>query len=219
MDLPADSGASPLPIAVPAGLLPSFVAQHWHLLREVETCREVTPAAVQLPDAILGAAPKRRREFVAGRHCALVAVNRCRPSPAVEAIPIGENRAPQWPSGIVGSITHTNGLAWAAAALSEHAGGVGIDCEPVASERLARELWPTIASQAELDIMRAACWPLAVAFTLTFSAKESLFKCLYPDVRRYFDYRDAELSVADAGVVRRVPPRAATAPGHAAVVQ
>ncbi|MBF4190154.1 4'-phosphopantetheinyl transferase superfamily protein, partial [Serratia ureilytica] len=40
--------------------------------------------------------------------------------------------------------------------------------------------------------------PFNELLTLTFSAKESLFKALYPQVRRYFDFLDARMVAVDA---------------------
>jgi 4'-phosphopantetheinyl transferase EntD len=41
------------------------------------------------------------------------------------------------------------------------------------------------------------CLPPEVGLTLIFSAKESLFKALYPTVHRYFDFIDAEVATLD----------------------
>ncbi|HDX8597363.1 TPA: 4'-phosphopantetheinyl transferase superfamily protein, partial [Aeromonas dhakensis] len=59
----------------------------------------------------------------------------------------------------------------------------------------ASELWPGIASGEEWGRLAAAARTVglgrAEALTLIFSAKESLFKALYPRVGRYFDFLDA----------------------------
>ena len=34
-------------------------------------------------------------------------------------------------------------------------------------------------------------------FTIIFSAKESLFKCLYPEVKKYFDFKAARMIEVD----------------------
>ena len=41
---------------------------------------------------------------------------------------------------------------------------------------------------------REKIWP----FRVVFSAKETLFKCLYAEVGRYFDFRDALVDALDA---------------------
>ncbi|MCW2482005.1 4'-phosphopantetheinyl transferase family protein, partial [Candidatus Symbiopectobacterium sp. NZEC135] len=37
--------------------------------------------------------------------------------------------------------------------------------------------------------------PFCQAVTLSFSAKESLFKAIYPSVQHYFDFLDAQITV------------------------
>src|SRR5690242_12311145 len=68
------------------------------------------PAAELFPqefDSIARATELRRKEFATGRACARAALARLgRPSAAVLRGPGG---APQWPEGVVGSITHCVG--------------------------------------------------------------------------------------------------------------
>ena len=52
--------------------------------------------------------------------------------PAVAVIP-GVDRAPRWPVGVVGSMTHCAGYRAAAVARSDELFGVGIDAEPHAA--------------------------------------------------------------------------------------
>ena len=75
--------------------------------------------------AVARAIPKRRGEFAQGRSAARAAMGLLGHPPM--AIPAGSDRAPIWPKGLVGSITHTNGLC--AAALSQNAAALGIDAE------------------------------------------------------------------------------------------
>jgi hypothetical protein len=77
------------------------------------------------------AVEKRRHEFRAGRHCARAAL-RTLGLPA-GPIPRRTDRAPGWPVGSVGSITHTgdlaSGLAAAVVAPDSVALGLGVDAE------------------------------------------------------------------------------------------
>ena len=57
---------------------------------------------------------ERRNEFIAGRHCAREALARIGVSSC--ALPPDKNRAPQWPEGVIGSISHTGGLCCSVAA-------------------------------------------------------------------------------------------------------
>ena len=55
-------------------------------------------------------------------------------------------------------------------------------------------LSPSIANRKELDTMTANFLDNEYSFTVVFSAKEALFKALYPVVGRYFDFLDVEIS-------------------------
>ncbi|WPC03795.1 4'-phosphopantetheinyl transferase superfamily protein [Pseudomonas benzenivorans] len=135
---------------------------------------------------------KRQTEFLAGRLCAREALLRL--TGQAQVPPIGADRAPQWPAGVVGSITHGNG--WAAALVARRSAwrGLGLDVEqPLAiarAERLAAEIL-TPDELRRLQPLSAA--QRAWRVSLTFSLKESLFKALYPQVLRRFYFQDAEL--------------------------
>ncbi|MCV6604473.1 MAG: hypothetical protein OIF34_04145, partial [Porticoccaceae bacterium] len=62
---------------------------------------------IALPQRVSKAVPKRQAEFLAGRHCAALALK----SLGFENTEVqsGENRIPHWPQGAVGSISHTAG--------------------------------------------------------------------------------------------------------------
>lgn len=146
---------------------------------------------VVLPREIERAVPKRRAEYLAGRWCARRAVRALLPHFAGQIA--HRDRAPAWPAGIHGSITHSGRFACAAVISSRDALGVGIDSEEVGgAERIAaiREL---ACAEAEQD--RAPELPEALHYTLIFSAKESLFKCLFPAVGRMFWYEDARVTL------------------------
>ena len=108
--------------------------------------------------------------------------------------PAGE---PVWPDGITGSITHTRGIACAAVACTSDAAGIGFDLEFLVDAARMERVSRLILHACETRL-RAPDLDAAALFTLAFSAKESLFKCLYPLVRRRFDYRDAAVRRIDA---------------------
>src|SRR5262249_37950297 len=72
--------------------------------------------------------PKRRYEFATGRRCARAALAQLGFPPA--PLLAGPDRAPLWPDGVVGSITHTDSYRAAAVARAEQLCSVGIDAEP-----------------------------------------------------------------------------------------
>lgn len=109
-----------------------------------------------------------------------------------------EDGSPRWPNGIVGAMTHTPNLAAAAVMRAEDASGLGLDAEPLMSRHRAATVARRISSAAELSsIAEHAALRSPEALTVIFSAKESIFKCLYPRVRRMFDYRDAVIDRVD----------------------
>jgi 4'-phosphopantetheinyl transferase EntD len=73
------------------------------------------------------AAAKRQREFALGRACARAALARLGHDNA--ALRRKADGAPSWPDGIVGSISHTQGLAVALAAAAKVIRGLGVDVE------------------------------------------------------------------------------------------
>jgi len=150
-----------------------------------------------LGPAVVG---KRLREFLAGRAAARAAVSALQGS---SAGPIGRGRRgePLWPAGLVGSITHTRGLALAAVGWREDTVGLGIDIE--AKDR-----------KVSLEVARLVCLPQEQAWVeagedpglrlkMLFSAKESVFKALYPLESVYLSFKDAELHWRDAEQVFR----------------
>lgn len=151
-----------------------------------------------LPDTLSHAVLKRQVEFVAGRACARQALARLT-GETQAVIPTQDDRAPQWPAGFVGSITHTTGYAAALVAPSAAYYGLGIDCEHLLSpEQLA--LQRHICTAQELETLQASQsgWRAEEILTLIFSAKESLYKCFYPRVQTYFGFHAARLLTFDA---------------------
>ncbi len=150
-----------------------------------------------LPHPLRRAAASRQREFVSGRRAAAVALA------ALEVrgeVGIGAGGEPHWPAGTVGSITHSATQAWCAAGRTRDVAGLGIDVEPpmpaaraarvrdriVRRDEMARPGWPS-------------SWDTPLRLTLAFSAKEALYKCLFPQVGRVFDFLDVSVAHVDAG--------------------
>ena len=104
------------------------------------------------------------------------------------------------PDGLVGSITHTQGFASAAVADLAVMRSVGIDTEQRFTFERARRLDDHLAHPGEVAaLVRAGGIDEDAAATLVFSAKESVFKCLHPFVRRFFGFHAARVVRADGG--------------------
>lgn len=154
------------------------------------------------PPAIAAAAAKRRSEYLAGRLCAASALQALHGHAAYPAR--GADNAPCWPSGSLGSITHSHG--WAAALVGAKAAwqGLGLDAERLLGAARAERLAGEILTPGELQhFQQLPEHERARYLTLCFSLKESLFKALYPLVRRRFYFQAAALVEQDAnGQVR-----------------
>ncbi|MFZ7090928.1 4'-phosphopantetheinyl transferase family protein [Primorskyibacter sp. 2E233] len=91
---------------------------------------EVDPAAL-FPDeaqAIARAIPKRQADFTGGRKAARAALAEMSLDPV--PIPVAPTRAPVFPDGVVGSISHDCGLCIALVGYSDLWQSVGIDIAP-----------------------------------------------------------------------------------------
>ena len=147
--------------------------------------------------AMARAVPTRVAEFTGGRVAARAALARIGLPPV--AIPVGDDRAPAWPEGVVGSISHGGGVCVAVVGRAAAWRGLGVDLEPDAP--LPPDLVAEIAVEAEL----AALAPMGQghAATRVFSAKEAAYKAQYPETRAVFGF-DAMRADLPTGVMRMV---------------
>lgn len=154
----------------------------------------VACASMALTPAV--GAVKRAREHAAGRLCAARALAAIGAGAA--GVAVGANGEPIWPAEATGSISHTQRLAVAVAAPRTRARSIGVDVEPVISRSRLAVVRDRIAAPGEIERLAAsAACDVEIAATLLFSAKESLYKCLFSEVGRVFDYLDAEVRHAD----------------------
>jgi 4'-phosphopantetheinyl transferase EntD len=162
-----------------------------------ETTSGASDAAVRdlFPEeqaAVASAVDKRRREFALGRSLARRALAELGqpPTPLLH----GDDRAPVWPAGFVGSITHTQGLCAAAVTRRGSLRSVGIDAErdvDLATHVLAticdaeERAW--LATQPEASQGRLA--------KLVFSIKECVYKVQYPLSATFLDFSAVRVDV------------------------
>ena len=141
--------------------------------------------------AVAGAVAKRRQEFAAGRACARRALAMLGSPPI--PLPSTARRAPAWPDGYVGSITHCAGFCAAVAAGSDTVRSLGLDAEaaaPLDSELVAMVCAPAERSAfAHLPPPAASDWP-----KLAFCAKEAFYKCVDPVWRNFLDFLDVRVA-------------------------
>jgi enterobactin synthetase component D len=155
-------------------------------------------ARYPMPDSLQRAVLKRQVEFLAGRVCAQEAIGRLT-GDHPQNIVAQPDRAPGWPAGIVGSITHTTAYAAALVASDRHYQGLGIDCEVLLTPQHL-ELQRHICVDGELEALHAVRrdWPPERLLTLIFSAKESFYKCMYRQVQAFFGFSAARLLTLEA---------------------
>lgn len=152
------------------------------------------PVAIE-EAALLGprAAECRRWQFALGRASARDALLDLGIDPA--PIGRGDGGEPIWPAGVVGSITHTAGVAAAVVGRRTHFDGLGLDIERVHAS-LSAPAAARVCTQRELEWVRRE-GGAEVRALMVFSAKEALFKALYPIERVWLEFHDAELDWND----------------------
>ncbi|MCK4711778.1 MAG: 4'-phosphopantetheinyl transferase superfamily protein [Marinosulfonomonas sp.] len=150
---------------------------------------------IAYPTSLNRAVLSRRAEFLAGRYAARQALVAGHHS--VSDIKIGPDRCPDWPKGVVGSISHTDTHAYAAVADKNRYKYIGVDAEYVIDSAQVANIMSTVINQREIGLLRTCGLDFDPAVTLAFSMKESLFKALYPCVETYFDFKDVEITDVD----------------------
>ena len=142
-------------------------------------------------ELVARAVESRRREVVTARRCARVALAKLGYAPT--PIPRGTRGAPQWPAGVVGSITHCTGYRAAAVAPATELASLGIDAEPHGP--LPPDVPEAVTTGNELSMLDDL-WsrnPSVHWDRLLFSAKESVYKAWFPLTGRWLGFEDAEL--------------------------
>ncbi len=143
--------------------------------------------------AIVHAVDKRRREFIAGRTYARHALAQL--GAAAAPIPVLPSRAPAWPSGFTGSLSHSDTVCAAVVAPSHAFAGIGLDIE--SSSALAENLRSTVAHASELTDTTTPPGRVDRAKRL-FVAKEAFFKLYHPLAGHFLDFLDVDVALDDA---------------------
>jgi enterobactin synthetase component D len=191
------------PLPLPAAFAPALGAGALLGCEGEPLPSDFEQAGVTWPARLDAAVPKRRREYLAGRMAAASALSQLALRPGGRwDLATRDDRLPEWPPGVCGSISHsgTLALAWVARAPAQGpvaCGGVGVDVEHWLSTERCERLQQRIAP--ELSQLDPSLLPGTAALTLAFSAKESLFKALYPQVRRYLGFDAAQVLEIEPG--------------------
>jgi enterobactin synthetase component D len=155
----------------------------------------VSKTRLRLPPRLRHAPPKRQREFLAGRYCAEEALRKLGADSA--DVGMAADRAPIWPKGVVGSITHTGDFAAAAVAWEAEIAGLGIDSEQIIDPAAAHDI-AAICMVDEVTLFRMAHGLSFCEFcTFVFSAKEAIFKALFPLTRKFLEFSEVLITSLD----------------------
>jgi len=132
----------------------------------------------------------RKREFAAGRNIARECLARFGRGEA--AIPVSESRAPVWPKGLTGSISHSGHIAGAAACLVSDYKAVGLDIEE--HKAVTADLFDSILTTDDLaHAEEDMCSSLA---TRVFCCKEAIYKAVNPVIGEYLDFSDVSVRIS-----------------------
>ena len=134
------------------------------------------------------AAPGRRREYSAGRLLARSLLD----SLGAAAAPLlnRPDRAPAWPAGFVGSISHCPTLCAVVVASRSDICAVGVDVEPAVA--LGTDVEPLVLTARDRDsIAQLPSRIRPLGGRLVLSAKEAFYKALYPTTGVFLDFTQA----------------------------
>lgn len=130
---------------------------------------------------------KRLNEFHAGRRAARLALKELAKC-ANQPILVKPNRAPAWPSDIVGSISHCDDVCIALVGRAARFEAIGVDIER--TDCFDAELAAVIATPEEIGAFLATNSPLNEALATIFSIKEAVFKALCAQTEEILEFGD-----------------------------
>lgn len=147
---------------------------------------------ITLPFELTSAVAKRRCEYLAGRLLYKQLLQQT--GQAYQPLLSSDCGAPLWPTGLTGSISHTDGIAICCLCPLTDYRSVGIDVENHLTAQTCTDIEQMILQPNEKQYLQQ--WPesdYTRLVSLVFSAKESLYKALFPDVGRFFGFEDAAI--------------------------
>ena len=155
--------------------------------------------------AFQNAVPARRREFLAGRAAARQAQEAL--GLVARPVPVGADRAPIWPEGLCGSISHTADTCLAVVCNDPSVSTIGLDIEE--AEPLPDDILETVLTHDERRWIAQQPDPRLLARAI-FSAKECAYKAQYPLSRQLFGFEVIAVTPGpgtfEARFTRAIPP-------------
>jgi 4'-phosphopantetheinyl transferase EntD len=149
---------------------------------------DLTPLPEEEP-LVARSVAKRRNEFVTVRHCARLAMGQL----GVPDSPIlkGEKGEPQFPNGLVGSLTHCEGYRGAVVGRQSAVRSIGIDAEPhgVLPDGVLDAISLPVERREISDLPTGLHWD-----RILFCAKEATYKAWFPLTERWLGFEDAHIT-------------------------
>jgi len=145
--------------------------------------------SVPFPQKLLPAVVKRRAEYLSGRYAAQILLKN---EGCTITVDTGPDHAPIWPAGWCGSISHTSGNSVAVITPQSTMLTPGVDIEESCPDVMCdtAHVFTTVDEMLYLSNCNIA---YESALLITFSAKESLYKALYPKVHKFFGFDAATI--------------------------
>ncbi|MBN2991593.1 4'-phosphopantetheinyl transferase superfamily protein [Pseudomonas cedrina subsp. fulgida] len=139
----------------------------------------------------------RRKEFAAGRICSAAALQALGGDSVWPPI-AKPSRYPKFPKEFKGSITHTQACALACVGDAERYLAIGLDAEPMVEHAELEQMANHVLSPPDLNQFKNMDRERALTFFyLCFSAKETLFKTLFPLCHTDMEFSESELTSWD----------------------
>ncbi len=165
-------------------------------------CVKVELADKRLAQPAHSTAPssgKRAREYQAGRKAAKLALTKLGQAFATD-LTSAPDGAPLWPNGICGSISHSKGLAVAAATYQQNYLSLGLDLQELRALRMPLAFAERICTKNELANLSHLGKLLDEQLLRIFSVKEALYKALSKYSAKRLLFKDAEVCFNGAAV-------------------
>jgi 4'-phosphopantetheinyl transferase EntD len=143
--------------------------------------------------------PQRLTDFSTGRYCAIQALEKLGINDSI--IPIGVDREPIWPEGIVGSISHCDSLTGAIVAKSSDHISLGLDIEEIG--RVTPDLWDLVFTENEKNYLSGLSEKeMLLQSTAIFSAKEAFYKFQHPITKTFLDFLEVEVALPGINYIK-----------------
>ena len=143
---------------------------------------------LRCPAHIASSTEKRKSSFFAGRLAAKVGMGALGVSE--EDVGVGPRGEPLWPKTVSASLSHTDDTAMCILSCGQYR--LGIDVERPMNVTDSYEVKKMIMTKFEQQYFSKFSFGKNCLTTILFSAKECLYKALYPEVQSYFDFLDVE---------------------------